>query len=147
MSLKHGRTRYARGCRCDICKAAERDYQRNRYRRQRGLPVDPPEGPPLIVASADGQGGAGPVESAVQAELHSLHTVTDRPGVAQIALALARILDSPKAVSSQPAAAKVLAALLDTLRSASAHGRRGGLAMVRTMTEKGGTWQSAPPSE
>jgi hypothetical protein len=35
--------------------------------------------------------------------------------VAQIALALARILDNPRAVSSQPAAAKVLAALLDKL--------------------------------
>jgi hypothetical protein len=31
-------------------------------------------------------------------------------------------------------------ALLDKLRSASAHGRRGGLSVVRTMTtEKGGT--------
>jgi hypothetical protein len=32
--------------------------------------------------------------------------------------AMARILDNPRAVSSQPAAAKVLAALLDKLRSA-----------------------------
>ena len=31
-----------------------------------------------------------------------------------------------------------LAALLDKLCSASARGRRGGLALVRTMTEKGG---------
>jgi hypothetical protein len=61
-----------------------------------------------------------------------------RPGLAQIALALARLLDNPKAVNQQPAAAKVLAALLDKLRSASARGRRGGLAVVRTMTEKGG---------
>ena len=71
----------------------------------------------------------------MQAELHALHTATDRPGVAQIALALARILDSPKAVSSQPAAAKVLAALLDKLRAASARGSRGCLAVVRTMTD------------
>jgi hypothetical protein len=34
--------------------------------------------------------------------------------------ALARILDNPKAVSTQPAAAKVLAALLEKLRSAAA---------------------------
>jgi hypothetical protein len=33
------------------------------------------------------------------------------------------------------AAAKVLAALLDNLRSASARGSRGGLAVVRTMTD------------
>ena len=42
MTLEHGRTRYTRGCRCDVCKTAERDYQRNRYRRQRGLPVTHP---------------------------------------------------------------------------------------------------------
>jgi hypothetical protein len=48
------------------------------------------------------------------------------------------ILDNPKAVNQQPAAAKVLASLLDKLHSASARGRRGNLAVVRTMTEKGG---------
>jgi len=58
-----------------------------------------------------------------------------RPGVAQAALALARILDNPNAVSSQPAAAKALAAPLDKLRSASARGSRGCLAVVRTMTD------------
>ena len=137
MTLKHGRTRYTRGCRCNICKTAERDYQRNRYRRSRGLTVDPPE-EPLSVAGAEWSGESGPVESAVAAELHTLHTVTDRPGVAQIALSLARILDNPKAVSSQPAAAKVLSTMLDKLRAVSARGRRGGLAVVRTMTEKGG---------
>lgn len=52
------------------------------------------------------------------------------------ALALARILDNPKAVNQHPAA-KVLSALLDKLRSASASGRRGALALVRTMGEKG----------
>jgi hypothetical protein len=51
---------------------------------------------------------------------------------------MARLLDNPKAVNQQPAAAKVLAALLDRLRSASARGRRGELALVRTMPEKGG---------
>jgi hypothetical protein len=48
-------------------------------------------------------------------------------------------LDNPKAVSSQPPAARVLTSLLDKLRSASAQGRRGRLAVVRTMTEKGGS--------
>jgi hypothetical protein len=48
------------------------------------------------------------------------------------------LLDNPKAINQQPAAAKVLGALLEKLRSASAPGRRGGLAVVRTMTEKGG---------
>ena len=38
--------------------------------------------------------------------------------------------------NQQPAAAKVLAAMLEKLRSASARARRGHLAVVRTMTEK-----------
>jgi hypothetical protein len=78
------------------------------------------------------------VESTVQVELRALHAATDRPGVAQTALALARILDNPRAVSSQPSAAKVLAAVLDKLRSASAQNRGGRLAVVRTLTERRG---------
>jgi hypothetical protein len=49
-------------------------------------------------------------------------------------LALARIMDCPRAVNQQPAAAKVLAALLDNLRSVSARGRRGHLAAIKSMT-------------
>ncbi len=40
--------------------------------------------------------------------------------------------------SRQPAAARVLTALRDKLRSASARGRRGHLAVVRTIIEQGG---------
>lgn len=51
----------------------------------------------------------GPVESGVTAEIGGL-AAEARPGLAQAALALARIMDNPKAVNQQPAAAKVLAA-------------------------------------
>jgi hypothetical protein len=60
-----------------------------------------------------------------------------RPGLVAIALAMARILDSSRAVSAQPAAAKVLVTVVDTLRKAGP-GRRGNLAMVKSMTKKGG---------
>ena len=50
---------------------------------------------------------------------------------------MARVLDNLEAVN-QHAAAKVLSALLDKLRAASARGRRGGLAVVRDMTKKDG---------
>ena len=50
--------------------------------------------------------------------------------------ALARLLDNPKAVNQHPAAAKVLAALLEKLRSVSPRGRRGGLAVVRAMSSR-----------
>lgn len=59
--------------------------------------------------------GPGPVESTVEDEIGGL-AADARPGLAQAALAMARILDNPKAVNQQPAAAKVLAALLDKLR-------------------------------
>ena len=134
MTVTHGRSRYTRGCRCNDCITAERDYQRNRYRRRRGLPLDPPDHPPLKVVSSEGLREAGPVESAVQAELHTLDAASDRPGLAQAALALARILDNPKAINQQPAAAKVLAGLLGELRKGSAQRRRGNLALVKSMT-------------
>jgi hypothetical protein len=60
-----------------------------------------------------------------------------RPGLVAIALAMARILDSSRVASAQPAAAKVLVSVMDTLHKGSAQGRRGNLALVRTMPEKG----------
>jgi hypothetical protein len=57
-----------------------------------------------------------------------------RPGLVQVALAMARILDSPRSPSPQPAAAKVLVAVLEMLRKGSAQGRRGSLAVVRAMS-------------
>ena len=78
-----------------------------------------------------------PVESAVQEEINGVTSAELRPGLVQVALAMARILDNPRAPSAQPAAAKVLVTVLDTLRKGSAQGRRGSLAVVRTMVEKG----------
>jgi hypothetical protein len=130
MAARHGtRRRYNDGCRCEDCTAANTTYQQKYRQRPTAVvslpaPVTPPNGP-------------GPVESGVEAEIADLAEV--RPGLAQIALALARTMDNPRAVYSHAPAAKVLVALLDKLRSASALGRRGGLALVRTMTEKGGS--------
>jgi hypothetical protein len=105
MTSEHGRTRYTRGCRCDVCKAAERDYQRNRYRRQRGLPVDPPDPPKLnVLDSQPGSSPDGSVVAAVRAELSAALAAAERPGLAALALALAEILDDPKQVATQPAA-------------------------------------------
>jgi hypothetical protein len=76
-----------------------------------------------------------PVESGVEAEIEGLTEA--RPGLAEMALAMARILDNPKAVNQQPAAARVLVLLLDKLSSASAQRRRGNLVVVRALTNKG----------
>jgi hypothetical protein len=131
MAARHGTRRgYNEGCRCDDCKDAQRLYQQ-RYRERRAnralaqLPPEPESG-----------ARPGPVELGVQQEIDGL-AAESRPGLAQVALALARVMDNPRAINQRPAAAKVLSALLEKLRSASARGRCGNLALVRTMTEKG----------
>jgi hypothetical protein len=133
MTLEHGRTRYTRGCRCDTCTAAERDYQRNRYRCQRGLPVDQPDSPKLNVVDArPNPSHDGSVVAAVRAELNGSPGAVERPGLTAVALALAAIFDDPHHVSTQPAAARQLVAILDTLSKRTQ--RRGNLAVVKAMT-------------
>lgn len=75
------------------------------------------------------------VEGAVSAEIGALGE-HNRPGLAATALALARVMDNPKATYSQPAAAKVLVALLEKLHSASGQARHGNLAVVRAMASR-----------
>lgn len=104
MTLQHGRTRYTRGCRCEVCKAAERDYQRTRYQRQRGLATDDAADTRPVLTAVTGSdadsSGDGPVVAAVQAELDAAPAAAERPGLAAIALALAAILDDPKHVAA-----------------------------------------------
>jgi hypothetical protein len=124
MAANHGTpSRYSQGCRCADCTEAHRlraiDY------RTRKLESEPEPTSP------------GPVEKAVQAELGGL--AVSRPSLAAIAVSMARILDNPRAKSTQPPAAKVLASVLDTLHKGSAQVRRGNLSLVKSMT-------TSPPS-
>jgi hypothetical protein len=116
-------SRYSQGCRCADCTEAHRlraiDY---RTRQQESEPE--PTAP-------------GQVEKAVQAELGEL--AVSRPSLAAIALAMARVLDNPRAKSTQPPAAKVLTAVMDTLHKGSAQARRGNLSLVKSLT-------TSPPS-
>jgi hypothetical protein len=80
----------------------------------------------------------GPVETAVLAEVAGLPAAASRPGLAALALAMGRLLDHPRALSSKPAAARQLARFMDDLRQASAAPRRGGLRLVRAMTTPDG---------
>ena len=113
-------SRYSQGCRCADCTEAHRlraiDY---RARKEESEPE--PTSP-------------GQVEKAVQAEIGGL--AVSRPSLAAIALAMARILDNPRAKSTQPPAAKVLVSVMDTLHKGSAQGRRGNLAVVRAMSSR-----------
>jgi hypothetical protein len=121
---------------CDVCKAAEREYQRNRYRRRRGLPVDPPDPPKLnVVDSRPISSYYGSGVAAVRDELGAAPAAAERPGLTALALALAAILDDAKHVPTQPAAARQLATILGTLSKRAQ--RRGKLAVVKSMTPRG----------
>jgi hypothetical protein len=131
MAAKHGtRRRYVEGCRCEDCTEANRIYKREYRQRRIGGELTRPAA--VVTLSQPEPDTPGPVESGVQAEISGL-AAEARPGLAQAALAVARVLDNPRAVNQHAAAAKVLSALLDKLHAASAHGRRERLAMVRAM--------------
>lgn len=130
MASKCGtRRRYIDGCRCDECRAANRTYQREwAANRGSGQPVV------SIAPSSVPAEGPGAVEVAVNLELDGLAQAVSRPGLTQTALALARIMDNPKALNQQPAAAAKLVEVLDKLRK-GADAKKSRLASVRDMTK------------
>jgi len=124
----HGRGRYQRGCRCATCKEANRSYQRS-HRSKRTLRA-------VTTPPADETSGVtGPVETAVESQLAGLPSAQERPGLAAIAIALARVLDDPSAVPHFAAAAHRLTEVLTTLTKSST--RRTRLSAVRNMTQRG----------
>jgi hypothetical protein len=88
MAARHGtRHRYNDGCHCDDCTAANTAYQQ-RYRHR-----------PTAVGEEVTRcflTGPGPVECGVEAEIAGL--AEPRPGLAQVALALARVMDNPRSI-------------------------------------------------
>lgn len=137
MASQHGtRTRYNTGCRCDSCKQASRDYDKARRQSQnavkhaRGTVTKLPTGKPV---TAFDEPEPGRVESGVLAEIAGLSTVDSRQGLVEIAIALARVLDSPLAIAQHASAGHRLSETLDKLRR-GADARKGRLASVRKMT-------------
>lgn len=139
MAAKHGTLhRYrSEGCRCGECKAASAAYQRDlRQRRAAGEPAQ--KRPSATVVSLNAPVVAescepGPVELGVQSEIEGLAQTEARPGLAQVALELARVMDNPRALNQKAAASKALGEVLDKLRK-GADERRSRLASVRSMT-------------
>jgi len=124
----HGRGRYTRGCRCAVCRRANREYARKRRATKlRAVPE---------LAAQPEQPASGVVVAAVQAQIDRLGAAESRPGLAAIAVCLAELLDNPHAVPQHPAAAGRLVELLGKLAQDQ---RRGGrLAAVRDMTDRRG---------
>jgi hypothetical protein len=136
MSAEHGtHSRYSQGCRCDACTEGHRLTARE-YAQRKAAGQVRPRVQVVSTPPADSP-EPGPVEAATQQEINGLAAQT-RPGLVQIAIAMARLLDNPRVASAQPPAAKVLVSVLETLHKGSAQGRRGSLASVREMTTKDG---------
>ena len=116
----HGnRKTYSAGCRCSDCTEAHRLYlreyrQRRRERVGAAMAVAPqvtPTGNELPV-SRDQQGS---VVAAVESELELLGAHERRPGLAQAALTLGRLLDTPEAYTHHASAVRALQRALDEL--------------------------------
>ena len=137
MAAKHGTAnRYNQGCRCENCKDSHRlRAAAYRQRRSAGETRPPAVAVSLPVTGESHPSGPGPVESAVEFEVGGL--AQPRPTLVAVAVAMARILDNSKVPTPKPPAAKVLVSVMDALHK-SAQGRRGHLASVKAMTEKGG---------
>jgi hypothetical protein len=127
----HGTPRsYRRGCRCATCREAQRVYSRDKRLARAGLPCPDvqsirPDG--LVVRRP------GPVETGVLEEIAALSTANARPGLVQVALAHARVMDDPGAVSQHASNGHRLAEALDKMRR-GADSQVGRLATVRKIS-------------
>jgi hypothetical protein len=141
---------YKAGCRSDQCKRAAADARRERRRREREAIgefaasdirtrlVSIPTGD----ASTSGNVAPAPAthaeDSCVAAVLEEISALErPRSGLVAVAVAMAAVLDNPRATSSKPPAAGRLVQVLEKLRSSSPSSR-GKLALVRQMTDREG---------
>jgi hypothetical protein len=140
MAARHGsRTLYGRGCRCQRCADANREYQ-HEYKRRKAARVTPTADdtvrelriPPL---PGEQPAGVGRVEAAVFQEISGLSSRAVRPGLTQLALSLARTVDDECAVAQRAANGRMLFEVLERLRKTSA-ATEGRLASVRHLANR-----------
>lgn len=122
MALEHGRARYQRGCRCNVCKAAEAAHKR-RWRASKRAAEIPDE-----IAE-------GPVCAGVRGELAS--TADTRPGRFALALSMALVLDNAPP-RLHPPASRVLTRILDRA-AAESKPAPSRLAALRALTDRNTT--------
>jgi hypothetical protein len=143
---QHGTARaYRGGCGCEPCKDAYAAYRRQyRARKKRTAvtvaPVSPTALSDATVTSLRPAPApvVGVAEQAVIDELTSLSSAVTRLSDVQGAIAMARILDNPNAISNQAAAQARLQNVMESLRKGSDR-KKGRLASVQSMTRTTGT--------
>lgn len=138
----HGtRQCYADGCRQPECKAAQAQYMREWKARKSGAVVEmPTRGRPRKGSAQERPDigrAVGEAEQAVLEELETLSSAATRKSAVAAALAMARILDNPLALTQQASAAGKLLTIMEELRKGSGRSK-GRLASVQAMTKATG---------
>jgi hypothetical protein len=113
--VEHGWQQYYRGCRCAVCREGVRLRVAERRAAKRTLTPLPMPAQVGEIQPPVRNLTPGPVVASVRAELATLGDLTGWQGLAAAAVAMAHILDSPGAVTTQPAACRQLMSLLDVL--------------------------------
>lgn len=155
--IAHGTDRGYRYCRagsdggrCDPCKDAHADAEANRAAARRGLsePQPPsfddvreasvvalPKSRPAVVDAEPGPTEQGVIDRCTTGDL--VAAAQRMPDLAASCRALARIMDDPRQVTTMPSAHRQLMAGVAKLETAAASNRRGRLASVARMSQRG----------
>lgn len=163
--IPHGLQGYRRfGCKCDICRAANRDYFRARRAKDNGRERAKKAAKDELAAKRAARSAQcraasakrqpsqddsvktsnakkiGEMEKAVVDAATKLDAAEDKPDIVMMARNMARILDNPKQVALHPSTNRQLMALMTQLRGDGSPGRGGRrksggrLAAVQKMT-------------
>lgn len=135
MKIAHGtRAGYKKGCRCEPCTAANREYFRA-YRAAKctGLATVTPLKAVAAQVSQETHREPGPNELAVIEQTAQSAAAAVQPATVAMALTMARVLDDEKSRAMHPQATRQLHALLTSLAPAKRKSR-GRLARVQSMT-------------
>lgn len=138
----HDLDRYRAGCRCDVCKAANRDYMREYRKQRRGFSdasLDTNASVTVLPAPPVVEGVPGPVEQAIIDRCTSGDLVSSAqrmPELVASCRALARVLDDPKQVTTMPSAHRQLMAGMTKLEAASVFGKKNRLSSVAALAQR-----------
>lgn len=147
VGITHGRSGYGRGCMCDICREAEREYQLARKAdggasadnvhqlRSIGGVQQVPK-PKTRTTTNGWDGEIGLMEQAVIDECEGLSLAAERPAMVMAARLQARLCDDHKSQGLWTSASRQLTAILNDLRGNSKRKTKGRLAQVQRMTTK-----------
>ena len=108
-------------CRCDVCREANAKYSRDKRAKERG------EDPAAAVMQLQLPLPSDSVEAAIRTELASYTATALRPGLTKLLLAMARVIDDPRARAQHASVARQIQLGLERIRSQSVTRRHSSL--------------------